>query len=439
MKLETLLNSLARDFWLDLQEPAVGWQLGTLALCLGCAWWIERRLLRWWARSAPSRAGVEAAGAMRAAMGAIGRVLFPSFALLLVLVARPVLGVWHKTNLLRVAIALLIALALARAIVHAVSNYSRTRGLAAFERLLVGLVWTAVALYVTGYWADVVEFLEAVVFTVGRQHVSLWTMLSGGFWVVVTLLFAMWLGGVLEARLLSAGGGDPGVRAVLGRILRAVLLLVAVLVGMSLVGLDITALSVFGGALGVGIGLGLQRIASSYVSGFVVLLERRVRIGDIISVDKYTGQVRDIRTRYTIVASGEGWEAIVPNELLMTNTVQNFSQQRQVRVTSTLTVGYEHDVEQVLALMQQAAAGHANVLAAPAPAAMLKGFGPDGFALEVGYSVADPAVRGPTESEVNRAVWRALRGAGVAPAPAQRHVRVHGTPPATLESKADPE
>ena len=303
----------------------------------------------------------------------------------------------------------------------------------------MGLVWTAVGLYVTGYWADVVEFLEAVVFTVGKQHVSLWTMLSGGFWVVVTLLFAMWLGGVLEARLLSAGGGDPSVRAVLGRILRAVLLLVAVLVGMSLVGLDITALSVFGGALGVGIGLGLQRIASSYVSGFVVLLERRVRSGDIISFEKYTGQVRDIRTRYTIVASGEGWEAIVPNELLMTNTVQNYSQQRQVRLASTLTVGYDHDVEQVLALMLQAAAAHPNVLPAPAPAAMLKGFGPDGFALEVGYSVADPAVRGPTESDVNRAVWRALRGAGVAPAHPQRHLRMHGTPHPTLESSVDPD
>ena len=445
MKIETLLNSMVRDLWVDLQEPAVGWQLLVLAACLLAARLLERRLLAWWASAQPS-AGALPIGAgsgsgsgsehaegelsaaarpgiaLRMALQTIGRVLLPAFALGLVLVARPVLALWHKTNLLRVAIVLLIALVLARAIVYAVSRFSRTRGVAAFKRLLVALVWVTVALHLTGYWSDVVEFLEAVVLTVGRQHVSLWSVLSGGFWVIVTLLVSMWLGGVLEARLLVSGVGDPGVRAVLGRVLRALLLMLAVLVGMSLVGLDITALSVFGGALGVGIGLGLQRIASSYISGFVVLLERRVRIGDVISVDKYTGQVREIRTRFTIVASGDGWEAIVPNELLMTNTVQNFSQQRQVRLVSALCIAYGCDIERLLGQLRDAAAAHPVVLPAPPPLALLRGFGSDGFNVEVGYSIADPALRAPTESDVNRALWRVLEEAGVSPAPARRDI-----------------
>ena len=307
MKTETLLNSMVRDLWLDLQDPAIVWQLGTLAACLLVAWIVERRVLRWWHASQPT---LQIRGS-DAALQAIGRILWPAFAMLLVAAVRPVLAVWHKTNALRLAVVLLLAYALIQTIVFMVSKLMRTRAIAAFERVLVALVWAGVALYVTGYGVDVVEFLDALVFPIGKQRVSLWTILSGGFWVMLTLLVALWVGRVLETRLLAIDSGDLAVRTVLGRILRAALILVAVLVGLSLVGLDITALSVFGGALGVGLGLGLQRIASSFISGFVVLLERRVRIGDLITVDKYTGRVSEINTRFTIVRSGEDRKSVV--------------------------------------------------------------------------------------------------------------------------------
>ncbi len=428
----------------ELRQPAIVWQLATIAACLGLAWLLERQVLAWWKRSraasaaafeasvaarVPAAASQAAAAASQAALEAVGRILLPLFALGLLAVVRPVLGFWHRTQLLRVAIALLLALALTRTVVYAVSKLSRTPGIAAFERLLVALVWIGVGLHVTGYDAAVIEFFESIVFPMGRQRVSLWTVLSGGFWVLATLLAALWLGGAIESRLLASDVGDAGVRAVLSRVLRAVLLLVAVLVGLSLVGLDITALSVFGGALGVGLGLGLQRIASSYVSGFVVLLERRVRIGDQVTVDRFTGTVSEIRSRFTIVKAGEGWEAIVPNEMLMTNPVQNFSSNAHLRLKTSLTLGYDTDLERILPLLAQAAAGNPAVLKEPPPVAHLTGFGADGFTVDVGYSIGGPEKgRAAVQSQVNLALWSLIRNEGVSLPYPQRDVRVHGLP-----------
>ena len=169
MKTEALLNSMVRDLWLDLQDPAIVWQLGTLGLCFLVAWVFERRVLRWWHASQPS---IQIRGS-DAALQAIGRILWPAFAMLLVAAARPLLSIWHKTNALRLAIVLLLAYALIQTIVFMVSKLVRTRAIAAFERVLVALVWAGVALYVTGYGTDVVDFLESLVFPIGKQRVSL--------------------------------------------------------------------------------------------------------------------------------------------------------------------------------------------------------------------------------------------------------------------------
>jgi small-conductance mechanosensitive channel len=134
-------------------------------------------------------------------------------------------------------------------------------------------------------------------------------------WILLTVLVAMWFGSWLEERLMRATTLDSNLKVVLTRITKALLLLVSLLLSLSLVGIDLTVLSVFGGALGVGLGLGLQKIASNYISGFIILLDRSVKLGDQITVDKYTGIVSQIRTRYTVVRNGDG-ETLVPNEQL---------------------------------------------------------------------------------------------------------------------------
>ncbi len=444
MKTDTLLNSTLRDLWADLQQPDIIWQLATVAFCLAAAWLLERwAIARWQSPPAGSDAGSPAPArrtgllSAQGARAALGRVVFPAFAAVLVMLARPLLAIWHHTNLLQVTLVLLAALAVVRGIVHVISKIARTPSVTAFERLLVTLVWVAVALYITGYGSDVIALAESVLIPVGKQQVSLWTIVSASFWVMATLLAALWLGGVLEARLLAVDAGDMSVRVVLGRILRAVLLLMAVLIGLSLVGLDITALSVFGGALGVGIGLGLQRIASSYISGFVVLLERRVRLGEFITIDKYHGQVTEIRTRFTVVRSAEGWESIVPNEMLMANPVQNFSMQAASRLKTAVTVAYGTDLDVLLPRLAAIAGAHPKVLADPPPAAFLQAFGSDGLELEIGFtlSLADPTVgRQAVRSDVNRAILAALRSEGIEIPFPQREIRILNPAPAEYTS-----
>jgi small-conductance mechanosensitive channel len=231
---------------------------------------------------------------------------------------------------------------------------------------------------------------------------------------------------MLETRLMRADSLDTSVRIVLARLGKAVLVVAAVLIAMRLVDIDITVLSVFGGALGVGLGLGLQRIASNYVSGFIILLDRSLRIGDVITVDKYNGSVTQIRTRCTVVRSASGVEALVPNELLLNQAVQNFSygDTNGTAVTS-IRVSYDSDVDAAMAMMLAAANAQPRVLKEPQSTVTLKAFGVDGIELELTLWVADPeAGTDLLRSDVNRAIWTAFREAGVQVPFPQREVHV---------------
>jgi small-conductance mechanosensitive channel len=455
MKTEALLHSLLLDLWIDLHDPAVFWQLAVLGVCLAFAAWRGRKAVHRLqsvgagarpagpegATAADSRGPADAQPAAGASPGprssrlgglpwqhaheAAVRLLFPLIALVLVLVARPILGLWQNTHLLRLAAVLLATMALARTIVYAVSRLSRTPALVAFERVLVAFVWGAMVLYVTGYWIELVDLLESIVIPVGKQRVSVWTILSSSFWVMVTLLAALWLGGFLEARLLASTAIDSSLRAVLSRLMRGLLLTMGVLIGLSLVGLDITALSVFGGALGVGIGLGLQKIASNYISGFIVLLERTVRIGDMIKVDQYAGQVREIRTRFTVLRGLDGIEHIIPNEVLTGQPVQNFSTAGSLRLKVALQVAYGTDLAQASRLAIAAAQTVPRVLATPPPSVLLSQFAADGLGLDLTFSIADPDKgQGNVCSDVSLAVWDQYRQAGITVPFPQREIRI---------------
>jgi small-conductance mechanosensitive channel len=203
------------------------------------------------------------------------------------------------------------------------------------------------------------------------------------------------------------------------------------------VGIDLTVLSVFGGALGVGLGLGLQKIASNYVSGFVILLERSLSIGDIITVEKFSGKVTQINTRYTVLEGFDGVEAVLPNEMLVSGAVQNHSlSSRQLRLSTALTVAFDTDLDAFLPRMELTAVAVARVLAEPAPQAVLRRFGADGFELELGFWIGDPENgRGVVISDVNRALWKLIEADGVTLPFATRELRMVDarTPAATPE------
>lgn len=411
------LNSMLHELWADLHRPDLVWQLVVLGLCLGYAWWRSRVLVRRWRVEGVDDESVTlatAAGRDALAKAALARLTFPTIALGLVLLALPVLGRWGHSNLLRLAVPLLGAYALVQVVVYVIGRLAPNRGLRAFERWLSVAIWIAVALYITGHGEDVVGVLEDVRITFGRQSTNLWVIVHSAFWVLITLLVALWGAGLLESRLLGMASVDIGVRVMLARLLQAVTLVVALLVVLSLIGLDLTALSVFGGALGVGIGLGLQRIASNYVSGFIVLLERGLRIGDVVRINEITGRIHEIRTRYTVVRSADGTDSIIPNEILTGQTVRNLSASGRVRVTLAIPVAPGADLARATDALRTAASVQPRVLADPAPTVDLVAIDKDAYRFELGFWVDAAGVdQQAVKTAVHRDITREFAGAGV--------------------------
>jgi small-conductance mechanosensitive channel len=245
---------------------------------------------------------------------------------------------------------------------------------------------------------------------------TLRNVVEGGISAAVVLVLTLWVSAALERKLLSGGSGhDLSLRKMGANIIRALLLLFGLLVALSAVGIDIRALSVVGGAIGVGLGFGLQKIAANYISGFVILAERSLRIGDMVKVDTFEGRITDIRTRYTIIRSLNGREAIVPNETLITTRVENLSlADPRVLVQSTVQVAYGSDVRRLQPLLERAIAEVPRVIADPGPAVQLAGFPADGMELQISFWIGDPQNgQGNVKSDVNLAVLAVLNREGV--------------------------
>jgi small-conductance mechanosensitive channel len=452
---DTPLDELLQALSEGLARPHHFWTLIVIALALAGGWLVARIVRR---RAQARLAAATGAGggpavavdALRFSIEGVRRLAFPlaAQALLwggaLVLRASGVVKSGTDARLLQLAMTLLAAMAIVRLVVYVLRRVFRNVAwIAAFERALALAIWAVVALHVTGWLADVVAWMEATKLPLGLTRVSLWTIGVGALSVLVTLLAALWLGSALEARLLRAPTLDLNLRVVFARILRAVLVAVAVLLSLSMVGIDLTVLSVFGGALGVGLGLGLQRIASSYVSGFIILLDRSLRIGDMITVDKYYGAVTQIKTRYTVIRALDGTEAILPNELLVSTPVTNHSySDRKVRLAVKVSVAYGTDLDVAMRLMTEAARQPERVLADPAPSAALLGFGADGLDLEVGFWIGDPEEgRLNVQSTVALAIYQKFRAAGIEIPFAQRDVSIKslpaGWPPVATAAAAD--
>jgi small-conductance mechanosensitive channel len=357
-------------------------------------------------------------------IGAVRRLLYPLLTLLFLWAGELALRLAHvvtsaaDARLLRLAASLVATLAVVRVLLALLRRVFRSRPwMVGFERLIGVLALLVAGLYLTGALGDVVDWLDSTPIPLGANaHVTLWSVLLGSATTLVALLAAMWLGSLFDERLAAQQGLDPNLRTVLGRVVRALLLVFAVLLALGLSGIDLTVLSVFGGALGVGLGLGLQRIASNYVSGFILLLDRSLRIGDVITVDKYTGQVTQISTRYTVLRSSDGTDAVIPNEMLVSSPVVNATLgDPRVVLALLVTVGPQVDLDLALRLLCEAAATPARVLKAPAPLALLREFQGGNLVLECDFWIADPQNgRQNVISEVAIAVYRQLGAHGIA-------------------------
>ena len=243
--------------------------------------------------------------------------------------------------------------------------------------------------------------------------------------MIVAIVLSLWASSFVEQRLMRMTHLDNNVRVVLAKLFRALLILVGILVALSTVGIDLTVLSVFGGALGVGIGLGLQKVASNYIAGFTILLDRSIRVGDMVTVDNRFGVVSKVTSRYVVVKSLDGVEAIVPNEILVTTTVLNHSYtSREIKVGVPIQISYESDLDLAMRLMIEAALSESRTLrtAAIAPAVTVLGFADNGINLELAVWINDPENgQGNLRSALNISIWKAFQANGIKiPSPAAR-------------------
>ena len=440
---QPLLN-LIDDLTGDLNDPSLLWQLGAIVaavvLGFGLARLLKKRFGRQDTHGTMMRFGVESFGRVMAPLAVVG----------LLALARVVLVKYHfHVNLIKVALPIFGSLAVIRFTFYLLRRVFARHGqvsatMLAFEKVFQLLVWLAFVLYITGLWVDVFEYLDSTILPIGKYKVSIADILQATISVIVLLMLALWAGAALEEQLMKVQGMHTNLRVVVSRTARAVLILVAVLMSLSLVGIDLTVLSVFGGALGVGLGLGLQKIASNYVSGFVILLDRSLTIGDMITVDKYSGRVTQINTRYTVLQGLDGMESIVPNEMLVSGAVQNSSlSSSMLNISTKVSVAYATDVDMVLKLLEEAALTVERVLKEDKlPSAQLLSFGADGLDLQISFWINDPHNgRGGVISDVNRAIWRALKANNISVPFPQREMRILGPVPEQLlpqESTAVP-
>ena len=389
---------------LVLPDALVG--LGILAACLLAAWALVRLL----------RGSARVPGSIWFGERIVDGVLFPVAALVLAYAARLILAETVQAAVFKLAIPILLSLLVIRLTVRVLSvSFPGSRWMRVFERSVSWLAWLAVVLWITGILPLLLDAMEDLHWKIGATRVSLRDVVEGLVTGAVVMMLALWASSAVEKHLLRGTGNSLSVRMMVSNLLRVVLLFVGLLLTLSAVGIDLTALSVVGGAVGVGVGFGLQKIAANYVSGFVILAERSLRIGDMVKVDNFEGRITDIRTRYTVIRSLGGREAILPNEMLITQRVENSSlADPRVALSSTVQVAYGTDVLALQPKLQQAMADVPRVIADPAPVALLSAFAADGLELTLQFWIRDPENgQGNVRSDVNLAVLAVLDAEGI--------------------------
>jgi small-conductance mechanosensitive channel len=356
------------------------------------------------------------------------RLVFPLSMLLTVVIGSALLQAFEQpTGLLEIFAPLLLSLALVRIVVYVLRrSFAPSPAMRAWEGIIGTTVWVIVAMHLLGWLPALIDVMDSLGMQVGEVRVSVLSVANlviaiGGF-----MLAAGWLSSIIEHRLRKSPHISVSMRVGLSKFTKLILFTVAGLIALDSVGIDLTALSIFGGALGVGLGFGLQRIASNFVSGFILLFDRSIRPGDVITVGDRFGWVQSLRARYVVVRDRDGVETLIPNENLITSEVTNWSfTDRQVRVKIEVQISYNDNPEEAMQIMVDAATSQPRVLSDPEPQARLIGFGDNGINLQLRIWIKDPqAGVASVRSDINLLVWNAFNEKGITFPFPQRDVHI---------------
>jgi small-conductance mechanosensitive channel len=361
-------------------------------------------------------------------LGGIERLFFPFVGFLLLVIARYSLQHWMHVGLIRLAARMLLAMIIIRCVVYVLRYvFSPSAWLHSFERVIGWTVWVIVALHIGGFLDPVLQVLEDVQFSVGKQKLNLLLLVQGGLTIVITMLVALWLSRMIELRLMASENINSNWRVIMVKLVRMVAIVIALLMSMAAVGIDVTMLSVFGGALGVGLGFGLQKIASNYVSGFIILMDKSLHMGDIVTIRGFYGIVKELRSRYIVLRKLDGTEFIIPNETIITDVVINHtSAAHKAKVPIPVQISYESDLDLAIKLLQEVGRTHERTIRdESAVEVIIKSFGQNGIDLQLAIGVLNPEEgTAKLQSEVYYEIWQRFKANNIQIPYPQQDVRI---------------
>lgn len=419
------MNFIWQEIVQDFSTVTVLWQLAVIGTVLIISGLLNLHLQR-------QIAAGKVNTVYKLLLGGVERLFFPFTAFLLLVIARYTLDSWMHVGVLRLATRMLIAMVIIRSIVYILRYvFSPSAWLHSFEKVITWSVWVVVALHLSGFLDQVLQVFEDVQFSVGKQKLNLLLLIQGLLTIVVTMLAALWLSRMIELRLMAAANMNSNWRVIMVKLVRMVAIVVAILVSLAAVGIDVTMLSVFGGALGVGLGFGLQKIASNYVSGFIILMDKSLHMGDIVTISSHYGIVKELRSRYMILRKQDGTEIIIPNEMMITDVVINHtSAAHKAKVPVQVKVSYESDLDLAMKVLEEIGRTHERTIRDDtAVDVIIKSFGESGIDLLLALWVDNPEEgAAQLQSEIYHEIWQRFKANNIQIPYPQRDVRIVAAP-----------
>jgi small-conductance mechanosensitive channel len=412
-------------------------ELAGIAACLLAAWFAGIVIGRWYGKQ-----GRQPTPALNRTYltRRIGEVVAPFLvALALLLLLRLVVGALHLDDaLVEIAVRLVSAYIIVRiGVLVFEASLGDKSWLQSWEARAALIIWLVAAAEILDWLDPIIETLDHFGLTTGKNRITLWSILKLLFTLTIFMVVATWIGRWIERRLMKLHSVALSTRIGISKFIGAVLIGLSILLGLNAAGVDLTALTVLTGAIGLGLGFGLQSIAANFVSGFVLLMDRSIKPGDVISFTGQTGTstdgfgwVQELRGRYVVVRDRDGVEMLVPNQHLISNPVINWSYtDPRVRLKLPVRISYKDDPELALQVLLQACEGQRRVLRDPLPVSRLMHFGDNGIDLELRFWISDPQEGvNNVRSEVNRTIWRLFKEHRITIPIAQHEVHMRSKP-----------
>jgi small-conductance mechanosensitive channel len=426
-----------KDFFDQLTRPEIGAEVVAIIFSVVLAFGLAQ-LMKKWLGAYSARAELPQ-WTRRFVVTAM--VVAPSFlGMALILALQPLFATFDlPTELIDLAFRLATVLVIVRFAVHMVSvSLGPNSWLRKWEVRLTVVIWAAISFQILGWFSGIEGRLDAIDLLPGKTTFSLWALLKSIVLIVGFLIVTSLIARTIERRVMKLEGIAISTRIGISKFTTVALVTIGVLLGVNASGVDLTALTLLTGAVGIGLGFGLQAIASNFVSGFVLLLDKSIKPGDVISFTGTTGTstenfgwVQELRGRYIVVRDRDGVETLVPNQNLITNSVINWSYSDQrVRLRLPVMISFQDDPEIALQVLIDAAANHPRILKEPGPVSRLMSFENYGMRVEVRFWIRDP-MNGVNNvrSDVNREIWRLFKKHGITIPVQQHEVRLMSADP----------